>query len=190
MNSPILVVDLHSDCILQVPDEVDLTNDVAIAKLLGLDAAEFFLRQQHGEIFVGPLAKVWRHVLYRRPAIRFKVVGSSMVPTLVAGERVSVQPVIEPLKVGEIVLAEVDGRLVIHRVIAVDASWVVLRGDNSPKPDQPIRINQVVGIVVAKELRFRPRMAALHSCLRCRQWRRIWPVLRGIWTGNLLTNSL
>jgi signal peptidase I len=142
---------------------MDWTNEVAIAKLFGLDTTVFCLRQQQGEIFLGSLAAVWRQVLYKRPDIWFKVVGNSMLPTFFAGDRVLVQPIIEIPKLGEVLVAEVDGRLVIHRVIVVDASLVVLQGDNSPKPDPPIRIEQVVGVVVEKDLRFRPRMATLYK---------------------------
>lgn len=163
MNSPILVVDLYSNCILQVPDGVDWTNEVTMAQLLGLDTAEFCLRQQEGEIFLGSLASVWRQVLYRKPNFWFKVVGNSMIPTLFAGDQVRIQPLIEMPELGEIVLAEINGRLVLHRVIKLDASWVILQGDNSPKPDQPIGIQQVVGVVVDKNLRFKSRMIALYK---------------------------
>ena len=120
MNSPILVVDLYSNCILQVPDGVDWTNEVTMAQLLGLDTAEFCLRQQEGEIFLGSLASVWRQVLYRKPNFWFKVVGNSMIPTLFAGDQVRIQPLIEMPELGEIVLAEINGRLVLHRVIKVE----------------------------------------------------------------------
>lgn len=63
---------------------------------------------------------------------RFEVVGSSMAPTLVAGDRVVLARWARP-RPGDVVVVRdprVESRLVVKRVEAAAWGWVTVRGDN------------------------------------------------------------
>jgi signal peptidase I len=89
--------------------------------------------------------------------IRFRASGKSMQPTIREGEVISVAPV-HPLRVkrGDIVLYRVRGKVIAHRVIAVDKQVAkspvfILRGDAAATCDPPVAAAQVLGLVVATE---------------------------------------
>jgi len=83
---------------------------------------------------------------------RFQAKGRSMLPTIQDGEILHVRPV-DPtsIKTGEIVLfCDGDG-FKAHRVIRKERRSFITCGDTSAHADGKIRIDQVVGRVVAKE---------------------------------------
>lgn len=66
--------------------------------------------------------------------------GRSMAPTIRPGAAVSLGPCdTARLAVGDIVAAVVGERIVIHRIVELDAHVVVLRGDNSARADRVSR---------------------------------------------------
>lgn len=65
-------------------------------------------------------------------SVTFPVKGNSMLPFIIGGrESVVLQKCSQP-KVGDVVLARVEGcRYVVHRIICVDSEQVVLMGDGN-----------------------------------------------------------
>ena len=77
------------------------------------------------------------------------VKGYSMLPFIIGGvENVELFRVEEPLKVGDIVLAWVDGnRYVLHRIISIDAEGkIILMGDGNRRGVEHTSVDEVVGI--------------------------------------------
>lgn len=83
------------------------------------------------------------------PALRVPLIGHSMQP-LVRKMRdiVTILPVSRPLRKGDIVLfRRADGVYVVHRLIRIEKDAVQTLGDNCPRPDAPLPISEVLGIV-------------------------------------------
>lgn len=92
-------------------------------------------------------ARLWRHAGH---VGRVPVAGDSMAPLLHDGDIVRVKAGAEP-RFGDVVVAAAAGALVIHRVVGRRAGLIVLRGDNSALPDDPIEQEAVMGRVTAVE---------------------------------------
>lgn len=128
---------------------------------------------------------VLRSVLDAGAAVRFRADGDSMRPTIRGGEIVTAAPLVDARVVtGDVVLFRSAGRVLAHRVVAIDTMGaeriVCLRGDAKTGHDAPARLSEIVGRVVGVErngrtirldgmtarLRYRVRAAAsrLWSC--------------------------
>jgi signal peptidase I len=72
-------------------------------------------------------------VVGRRGRLEVRVHGSSMVPTLADGDHV----VLGPWRrgAGTLVLAEVEGRALLHRVVRIDGARVLLRAEACQRED-------------------------------------------------------
>lgn len=81
---------------------------------------------------------------------RVQVAGESMTPLIGDGDRVRVRAGAR-LSRGDVVVACTRGTLVVHRVTGRKAGLVVLRGDNSPIGDPPVRPEDILGRVTAVE---------------------------------------
>lgn len=85
--------------------------------------------------------------------VRFRVMGTSMLPTIPPGSVVVVEPVeAHALTRGDIVLSNGSGRLIAHRIEAVQADRrgvlkFLLRGDNLPHCDLPVTAAAILGRV-------------------------------------------
>jgi len=83
--------------------------------------------------------------------------GTSMEPLIrYKKDLVTVIPRKRPLRVGDIVLFKrQDGAFVAHRVyrLSEDGAFVQTFGDNCFSPDRPIRVEDVVGLIVSMEKR-------------------------------------
>ena len=75
--------------------------------------------------------------------------GGSMTPALRDGDCLTVEPLDGVPAPGEIVVASRDGRLVTHRVVWAGDGWAVTRGDACKRADPAVRLDEVVGRVVA-----------------------------------------
>ena len=74
--------------------------------------------------------------------------GASMRPLFAPGDLVRVDPVAPAqLRAGDVVVADIGGRLLCHRLVYVDADRVVLRGDDSCEMDAPLPLDAIVGRV-------------------------------------------
>jgi hypothetical protein len=100
----------------------------------------------------GASARFWREALGQRLARGERLVlraeGHSMWPTFRDGRHVVVGPLPEGgPRCGEVVLATLAGRLVLHRVVGVRADALLLKGDARPRPDGWVPRVLVVGCV-------------------------------------------
>lgn len=99
------------------------------------------------------IADLAAEVLARGHALRVRVRGQSMEPTLRSGDRVTLAPV-DPgdLEPGDLVLVR-QTRCLIHRVCRVDRSAhsLTTRGDARASDDPPIDLQDVLGRVVRVE---------------------------------------
>src|SRR6267154_2632390 len=105
-----------------------------------------------------------RDLLRAGTTVCFEATGLSMLPEIQNGDVLYVAPVsARKLRCGEIVLVEVvgdgmgkdGGKLRAHRLVAKDVRGdrFVTRGDASLEPDAPVRAHQILGRVVAKEVK-------------------------------------
>ncbi|MCB0112580.1 MAG: S24/S26 family peptidase [Caldilineaceae bacterium] len=78
-----------------------------------------------------------------------------MWPFLRDGDRVLVQCGRDNLRSGDVLVFQVNGRLVIHRLIDIRQTLTARRfvtcGDNVRRADAPVHVNQIVGPVIAVE---------------------------------------
>jgi len=85
--------------------------------------------------------------------VRFRVMGTSMLPTIPPGSLVIVEPMPSHLlERGDIVLTNGAGRFIAHRIEDVHADRhgvlkFVLRGDNLPDCDLPVTAPAILGRV-------------------------------------------
>ena len=77
-------------------------------------------------------------------------IGDSMKPTLKGlRDNVVIKPVLEPLKVNDVVLCKrLDGQYVLHRIIKIKKGKYYLRGDNQRVCDKSYTKESVVGKLV------------------------------------------
>jgi hypothetical protein len=87
-----------------------------------------------------------RAALDRRGFAYSRIVGTSMLPTLSPGDIVLIRPCLRP-RPGDVVTFVLDGRLVTHRLVHVDAAGLVCRGDNRLCSDRRVESQALVGCV-------------------------------------------
>ncbi|MCS7099492.1 MAG: signal peptidase I [Sulfolobales archaeon] len=78
------------------------------------------------------------------------VEGTSMEPTLQPGDLVIIVKRVSPreISVGDVIVYRRGRNLIIHRVIKVEGSTLITKGDNNWLPDAPISYQVVVGRVL------------------------------------------
>ncbi len=105
-----------------------------------------------------------RELLNQGSTVRCEARGSSMFPSIRDCQVVHVTPVIvSKLRKDDIVLIKSDKRFLMHRLVIADAekNVFITRGDNGMKNDSPVRAEQILGLVVAKEFRFREKIVRI-----------------------------
>src|SRR5580693_9496720 len=98
-----------------------------------------------------------RELLKAGLCVRFEARGASMSPCIRDWQIVHVTPVIvSKLRKDDIVLTKDDKRFLIHRLVVAepDKDLFITRGDCGQENDPPVRADQILGLVVAKEFRF------------------------------------
>ena len=103
-----------------------------------------------------------------RRSVHLRVYGESMLPSLWPGDVVEIESCsLEEMVPGEIVLAERDGQLFLHRLMYASArDGFLLRGDSMPGSDPEFPREALLGRLVAeRSLAARPagRLAAAFS---------------------------
>lgn len=88
--------------------------------------------------------------------IRLRVLGTSMAPSVLPGDVVSVRRVkLDEISVGEIVLFSRGGRFFVHRVVstptASKTSCLITRRDRLGHDDPPVNSWEILGRVVSIE---------------------------------------
>ncbi|MGA9508299.1 MAG: hypothetical protein WBV55_06590, partial [Candidatus Sulfotelmatobacter sp.] len=97
-----------------------------------------------------------RELLGNGFTVRFEARGASMSPCIRDREIVHVTPVIvSKLRKGDIVLTKGHSGFRVHRLVLVDhdKNFFITRGDCGQQDDPPVRADQILGIVLAKEVR-------------------------------------
>src|SRR5439155_3850293 len=114
--------------------------------------------------------EITAELLRRGNRVRFRAAGASMQPTIEDGELITVGPVeAAPVKRGDILLYQNARGVYVHRVVGRVKGTVpllegdcpldhyLLRGDASVSCDAPVRLEQVIGRVVAVQRAGRSR---------------------------------
>jgi ribosomal protein S18 acetylase RimI-like enzyme len=101
-----------------------------------------------------------RDLLFRAQAMRFRVAGRSMYPTLWPGDRLTAELVWPAqLRVGDVLLIRHRGRVICHRLIAMRETGaeprLVTKGDGQDGCGDMTHADQVLGRVVAVSPRWR-----------------------------------
>ena len=102
-----------------------------------------------------------RELLSRGLTVRFEARGASMSPCIRDREIVHVTAVIvSKLRKGDIVLLNSNDGFRVHRLVVADPSkdLFVTRGDCGQQDDPPAHSDQILGVVVAKEVKLGKRM--------------------------------
>jgi len=85
--------------------------------------------------------------------VRLIIQGNSMAPSLNQGEAVFVRGLAgRKLLLGDVIVVQIDGDLITHRIVARRGDDWYTKGDGSPKLDPPIRPEAVLGWVEAIEI--------------------------------------
>ncbi|HKB97773.1 MAG TPA: S24/S26 family peptidase [Terriglobales bacterium] len=97
-----------------------------------------------------------------RQLVRAEIHGESMLPALWPGDVIEIEGCsLEDVQIGEIVLAQRDDRLVIHRMVARRAqNYFLLRGDSVAFPDPPFLSEALLGRLVRRSDGARPLAAS------------------------------
>jgi len=91
-------------------------------------------------------------VLASSGALRLRVTGWSMLPTVWPGDTIMIERTDrDAASAGDIVLFRRDRRLFVHRVVGrfTEDSTILTCGDAMPRPDLPVADRDVLGRVVA-----------------------------------------
>jgi len=102
-----------------------------------------------------------RELLNQGLTVRFEARGASMSPLIRDREIVYVTPVIvSKLRKGDIVLTKGHSGFRVHRLVVldIDKNLFITRGDCGQQDDPPVRSDQILGIVLAKEVRLGEKM--------------------------------
>ncbi len=97
-----------------------------------------------------------RELLNNGLSVRFEARGASMFPSIRDRQIVHVTPVIvSKLRKGDIVLTKGHSGFRLHRLVSTDhdKNLFITRGDSGQQDDLPVRGDQILGLVVAKEVK-------------------------------------
>ena len=88
--------------------------------------------------------------------VRLRVFGTSMVPSILPGDLISIQRAnLNEISLGEIILFAQDGRLFVHRVVSrvrgLDTSCLITRGDRLGHDDPAVLPSHFLGRVTCIE---------------------------------------
>jgi signal peptidase I len=97
-------------------------------------------------------------LLSRGHGVRFRAGGDSMHPAIRDGEAVTVEPVSPAaLRRGDVVLYQSARGLTVHRLVDIEESQFLMRGDSAGSADEPVERQRILGKVVAVERHFLTR---------------------------------
>lgn len=118
-----------------------------------------------------------RELLSEGREVVFTPKGNSMLPFIRGGrDSVVLSGAFAPLEVGDIVLADVDGRFVMHRVFALEGDSVTLMGDGNITGTESCTVADVIG----KVTEIRKDAGKTVKPGKGRLWRVLMPVRRYI----------
>lgn len=100
----------------------------------------------------GPVAgELAADVLRAGGRVSLVATGHSMTPAIRSGDRLTIEPLRAAPRTGDVLACEIDGRLVIHRVVGGRAGLTDVRGDVAPASDQPVPVQALLGAVTRVE---------------------------------------
>lgn len=80
-----------------------------------------------------------------------EVVSGSMEPTIHVGDLIVIQTKEETYEVGDIItFYDVEGSFVTHRILSIEGSQMITKGDNNNSADSPTNMDAIVGKYVFK----------------------------------------
>ena len=99
--------------------------------------------------FIGLL----RGAFEKGASVRFAAAGFSMDPFIKDGDVVTLAPLPQRLKPGQVAAAisPANGLVIIHRVVKIARGEALLKGDNLGKPDGWVRGDTLLGVVAGIE---------------------------------------
>jgi hypothetical protein len=99
------------------------------------------------------VAEALRNNVGSRQTVRLRVHGESMLPTLWPGDVVEIESCsLEDVQPGEIVLAQREDRLFLHRLVSRGTpNGFVMCGDSMPAPDPEYTSEALLGRLVCRE---------------------------------------
>ena len=122
--------------------------------------------------------------------IRLRVFGTSMVPSILPGDLISIQRAsLSEISPGEIVLYSREGRLFAHRVVAragtQDDPQLVTRGDRLSHNDPPVSSSELLGRVTSIQSADGRGLRQIRPAARLSAWEQM--VLRVLRTSDRAT---
>lgn len=109
------------------------------------------------------------------PPVRIPLMGESMFPLVRYGrDKVTIAPIRDELKIGDIVLFMDESRknsYVVHRIWKMDNQMVLTWGDNCPGPDGWLPMESIWGKVVLID---RGRKKIIPDPKKGMRWARLW----------------
>ena len=90
-------------------------------------------------------------MLEQQGSLQLKASGYSMFPLFIPGDIITLNNIIQPLKVGDIIAFKSKNRWIAHRIVSIDEQQqqLITQGDSCAKEDAPIVITDVIGVVSA-----------------------------------------
>lgn len=86
--------------------------------------------------------------LQRFGRLRFRAMGSSMLPAIAAGDILTFRAATpDELVSGQVVLVQDNGRLVAHRLLSYAQGLLTTMGDSLRTPDAPFQPAQLLGVL-------------------------------------------
>jgi len=111
--------------------------------------------------------------------ISFRTISGSMRPTIPSGATFQVQRL--PINVGDIILANLDGKLTAHRLLRWDDESIYMRGDaNRTGPCESVSRNDIVGKVIHIEDDLIAKAHRLSTSIRPHIPQRVWQAIQGL----------
>jgi hypothetical protein len=115
--------------------------------------------------------------------------GHSMTPAIRSGDRLTIEPLGAVPRAGEVVACEIDGRLVIHRVVGRGVGFTEVRGDAAPASDEPVPLEALLGTVTRVERSGRRVRLGLGPERVLVAWLSRWNLLRAAARWRLQTKG-
>ncbi len=109
--------------------------------------------------------------------VKIRLVGQSMYPFLNEQTDVlTIAPISGSLQVGDIVLADIGGDYVLHRLIGIKDGWYELQGDANLKRKESVHPEKVMGILVSLDRNGTQTIHCTNTKWRLKGW--LWIRLR------------
>ncbi len=107
--------------------------------------------------------------------------GTSMRPTLPAACDIEIAPLQGAPKIGQLIVFVVGDALVAHRLVRRAGIFWIAQGDNRLGPDRALKVDQMLGRVVAARVAERQVWPGRFESIVARFWLLRYQALRGLW---------